>query len=111
MKIVFAFCFTLLWSHLAFSEEYVWKEGKISRIYPLYDGSVILNFSDDSPQCTNGAAAKHHYLRVGESGVTEKGFDLIFATALAASMGGKTVSVSFDKSSNSCHIRKLYISL
>lgn len=96
-------------SNFSNAAEYVWKVGKLSRVYPLYDGSVILNFTDDSPECTNGSANKSHYLRVGESDVSEKGFDIMFSTALAAGMTGKTIAVSFDKNSTSCHIRKLHV--
>ena len=85
----------------------LWHTSTIRWVYPLPNGGVILVFTDDAPTCTN--SGNYHYMEVGQNGMTEPGLKNLYAAALAAAAGGKTVSINFDDSTAQCYINRLYV--
>ena len=86
-----------------------WHKSRIKMIYPQAHGGFILTFEVNDPQCSNGSTPKYHYVDVGQNGVTEKGIDKLFSTALAAAASGKPITINFDSSVPQCYINRLYI--
>ena len=81
----------------------------IKMIYPLSDGSIVLQFNDNSGACSNNNNPDFHYLTVGESGVTQAGLDIIYSAALTAATTQKTVRVYFDNSTSQCFINRMRV--
>lgn len=86
-----------------------WLGSTIKWIYPQANGSVVLAFTVDSPDCTNGSTPKYYLLAVGAGGVTAEGLKNMLAVAIAAFGSGKPIAVAFDETTSSCTINRLYI--
>lgn len=82
---------------------------KITAIYPLANGRVVLNFNDQPAACTGSGTPKYFYLEVGQQGVTDKAFNNIYAAALTAATTGSNVSVFFDDASQYCYINRMVV--
>ena len=105
-----AFLIMLLWFGIgAANAEVTSFTSKITAVYPLANGRVVLNFSDQPPACTGQGNPKYFYLEVGQQGVTEKGFNNIYAAALTAATTGSSVSVFFDNASQYCYINRMVV--
>ncbi len=87
----------------------VWHTSRITLIYPLPDGTIILAFAEDAPTCQNPASPKYHVLGAGLNGVTADAQKNMYSAALTAFSTGAAVSVYFDELSASCTINRLYI--
>ncbi|GEA11699.1 response regulator receiver protein [Alteromonas sp. KUL49] len=99
----------ILASNVAFAEN-VWHTSTLAKVYPFGDGRLVITFNKDSESCLSTATPqKYHYAKVGENGVTQEGLDMMLATALAAGMSGKSVSINFDNSTEKCYINRLQI--
>lgn len=105
------FLLLALLSTQAFSASYVFESGTLERVYPLSNGDFILTFHEGSPDCTNGSDPKYHYVREGVAGVTENGLKAMLSVALSAGLANKQLTISFDKDSSTCDVRRLSISL
>ena len=86
----------------------VWVASVIKAVYPQANGSAVLTFQSDMPNCTSPANPKYYVLMVGQNGVTAEGFKNILASALAAAAAGKQVQVAFDDSTSNCFVNRLY---
>lgn len=84
-----------------------WHSGKITRVYPLANGSVVLSLDTDAPNCTNTSKPKYLFVQAGQNGMTADGVRNLLAVALAAASQGKSVSINFDDSTNSCFVNRL----
>ena len=94
---------------LAIASGSTWHTAKISRIYPLANGSIVLTLDKDSDECKYASSPKYYNLSVGNNGVTEAGIKNIYSAALAGASSGKDVSINFDSDSQDCYINRLYI--
>jgi len=94
---------------LQVSAQAKWHTSKVSKVYPLADGRVIVKFQSDHPNCTNNNNPKYYYLGVGVNGVTEGGFKNMYSVLLTAGASGKDVTINFDSSSSGCDINRLSI--
>lgn len=83
----------------------VWFESTLTYVYPDGDGSFVLVFNEDSPNCQHGA--KFHRVRVNQNGVTEEGKRMMYAAALAAKVSGSRLQIVFDDASTSCYVSRL----
>jgi hypothetical protein len=106
-KIVFGLCF--LAASQVKAVDYDWQAGVLERIYPLSNGDFVVTFKGGSPNCTNGSNPKYHYVRNGVAGVTADGVKAMLGVSLAAAMSGKAITVSFDKDSSTCDVRRLFV--
>jgi hypothetical protein len=86
-----------------------WVVATITSVYPLADGSFVLTFSADSPNCTNGNSPKYYHATVGQNGVTIEGLKGLLAVSLAAATQGKTVNVAFDDATAACYVNRLAV--
>ncbi|MCW8091130.1 hypothetical protein [Alteromonas sp. ASW11-130] len=86
-----------------------WHTSEIAKIYPHADGSFVLTFKTNSPDCTNSVPNKYHYVRAGNNGVNAEGVKGMLSVALTAATLGKPVSVNFDAASSACYINRLHI--
>ena len=107
-KLFLLICFL---STQAYSATYVWESGTLERVYPLSNGDFILTFHEGSPDCTNGSDPKYHYVRKGVAGVTENGLQAMLSVSLSAGISKKKLTISFDKDSSTCDVRRLSINL
>ncbi|WNZ54680.1 response regulator receiver protein [Microbulbifer sp. MKSA007] len=103
-----AFIFLIVFSFPAVAEE-VWFTSTITKVYPHGDGRFVVTFDDDSSACINGNDPKHHWVVLGENGVTQQGLKLMFSAALAGAAAGKEVTINFDDSTNWCYISRLFV--
>ena len=88
----------------------VWHTSTIKSIYPHADGNFVIIFNQDSPSCTSTAGASdYYYVGIGQNGVTAGAIDKMYAAALAAGMGGKSVTINFDDSTTACYINRLTV--
>jgi hypothetical protein len=82
----------------------------LTSVYPLSDGSFILNFTNDaSTTCTSPNTPKYFYVMPGQNGVTVDGAKAMLATALTAFAMGKSVSASYDDATIFCYINRFSI--
>jgi hypothetical protein len=87
-----------------------WWTSTLSKVYPLQDGSVVLIFAADSPNCPAAGPGKYHYIAVGSNGVTSDGLKAMLATSLTAFAAGRQVTINFsDSSPTACYINRLFI--
>ena len=85
----------------------VWHSGKITQIYPMGNGDVVLIFDTDSPSCTSNANTDYYYIRVGEGNVTQDGLENMLAIALTAATADLAVTINFDDATSSCFVNRL----
>ena len=105
-----AFLILFLWFGMgAANAEVTSFTSKITAVYPLANGRVVLNFSDQPSACTGAGTPKYFYLEVGQQGVTEKAFNNIYAAALSAATTGSSVLVFFDNATSLCHINRIRV--
>jgi hypothetical protein len=108
----FVFLISLVISANVFSNStYTWHEGKVDRIYPQKDGNFIITFKNDSSLCTNASLPKYHYVSENIEGVNRAGVNAMLSVAMAAGMADKNLKVYFNKTSATCDISKLYVSM
>ncbi len=86
-----------------------WHTSTIRSVYPLSDGSVVLTFDSDSPNCSNASDPDYYYIRVGQNGMTSDGLKLLYAAALTAFTTGSRVSINYDDATTGCYINRLNI--
>ncbi|MFN4290097.1 MAG: hypothetical protein ACK4E7_04370 [Permianibacter sp.] len=101
--------FFLLVSASSVNAAETWHSGKITRVYPLANGSVVFSLDTDAPTCTNTSKPKYFYLQVGQNGVTAQGLQNILAAGLAAAAQGKTVGINFDDATQYCYVNRINV--
>jgi hypothetical protein len=85
-----------------------WLVSKVKVVYPQANGSVILSFVDNAPNCSNPTTpTKYMYIQVGQNGVTAEGLKNMLSTALVAYATGGVLSVAFDDGTSACNINRL----
>lgn len=99
-----------LFSNSALAVNWQYHTSTIKAVYPQYNGKYVLMFNEESNACTNGSTPnKGYYVEIGVNGMTERGADLIYSSALAAAAAGKTVTILFDADRYSCDINTLRV--
>mgnify|MGYP001175982395 CR=1 FL=1 len=98
-----------LFSLPALSQQ-LWHSGELERIYPHANGSFVITFKTNHPNCSNQSEPKYHYVKAGENGVTPEGVQSMLSVALAAFMADKALTIKFDDTSTACFINRLFIS-
>ena len=88
----------------------MWHTSKVSQVYPLADGRVVVIFQSDHASCLNASSPKYYYLGEGFNGVTQAGFENIYSALLTAGASGRDVTINFDSSSSGCEINRLLVS-
>lgn len=86
-----------------------WHFSTIQKIYPLADGSFVLVFDTNAPDCANANTGKYHYVTPTQNGVTNAGAERIYAAALLAMAMEKTVQVAFDNATSACYVNRLVL--
>ncbi len=82
-----------------------WVSSKLKNVYPLGDGKiVILIFKTPSALCSG----TYYYAQVGKNGMTDKGLEYLFSTALTALATDKTLAAAFDDGAG-CYINRVNI--
>lgn len=87
----------------------VWHTSTLKRIYPLANGSIVLQFDSESASCTATTNPKYYNIVVGQNGVTTDGLRNMLAVALTAFSTGRSISIAFDDASPSCYVNRLQI--
>ena len=82
---------------------------KITRIYPLSDGSVVLTIDNDNNTCSSPSNPKYYQITVGQNGVTADALKNMLAVSLSAFAMNRSVSINFSDSSSYCYVNRLYI--
>jgi len=106
MKRTLLMLISVCWLSSANAEN-VWFSSELKSYYPLSNGELVLTFNDASPNCSS--TGDYHRIKVGENTVTQEGFDLMAAAALAGGASGKRVNIFFDNSTEYCYINRLSV--
>lgn len=109
IKRIGIFFILFLIAHTAFAED-KWHTSAISKIYPHADGTFVITFKNDAPDCLGTGNPKYHYVRVGQNGVTDAGIGQMFSTALTAATSGKELTINFSTVDTQCYVNRLLIS-
>jgi len=108
MKYFIFLLLTMISTHVL--AQSTWHTSKVSEIYPLADGRLVVIFQSDHPNCTNGNSPNYYFVGEGYNGVTKVGFNNMYSALLTAGAAGKDVAINFDSSSPDCDINRLYVS-
>jgi hypothetical protein len=84
-------------------------QSTLTSVYPLSDGSFILNFTNDTSTCSSPNTPKYFYVTAGQNGVTADGVKAMLATALTAFSLGKTLAIAFDDATTFCYINRFSV--
>jgi hypothetical protein len=87
-----------------------WHQDNVKTVYPMSNGDFVVTFVNSPAACLNGSNPKYLYVQVGSNGVTIDGAKSMLATALAAFVAGKKLTVVFDDTSTSCNVNRMTIS-
>ena len=98
---------TLLFASFSAHATPTWHTAKIDIIYPLADGSFVLQLDNDSSACTSGSSPDFYYVRVGQNAVTQEALKNMLALAMTAASLRIDVSINFDASGTACYINRL----
>lgn len=85
----------------------VWFSSTIKTVYPLNEGSFILTFREDSPNCMG--KDDYHVVREGLHGVTAEGVKMIYSAALTAAASGTRVAIYFNSATSNCEVNRMKV--
>lgn len=84
-----------------------WYSSEIKWIYPVSDGSFIITFKGETPNCSD--PSNYHYVKAGENGMTAEGVKVLLSVALSAATTGRKLAVNFDETSPICAVNRAYV--
>ncbi|MEO8018738.1 MAG: response regulator receiver protein [Pseudomonadota bacterium] len=87
-----------------------WYQDNVKTVYPLATGDFVVTFVNSPAACLNTANPKYFHVQVGNNGVTSDGAKGMLATALAAFLSGKRLTVVFNDASTTCDVNRMVIS-
>lgn len=79
----------------------------IKHVYATSIGDLVITFQNDSPECQR--ADDYHHVALGKNGVTAEGLKNMIAVVLAASLGERRITITFDATPDYCYVNKLYL--
>ncbi len=86
-----------------------WHTSRVRTIYPLGEGSFVLQFAADATACLSQNQPKYYYVTVGQNGVNAEGAKRMYAAALLAFAQDLPVTLAFQTDSSGCYINRLAV--
>jgi hypothetical protein len=86
-----------------------WHTSRVSAVYPLGEGSFVLQFAVDATACLSQNQPKYYYVTVGQNGVNAEGAKRMYAAALLAFAQDLPVTLAFQTDSSGCYINRLAV--
>jgi len=86
-----------------------WHTSRVRTIYPLGEGSFVLQFAVDATACLSQNQPKYYYVTVGQNGVNAEGAKRMYAAALLAFAQDLPVTLAFQTDSSGCYINRLAV--
>jgi hypothetical protein len=87
-----------------------WYQDNVKTVYPLSNGDFVVTFVNSPAACLSTSNPKYFHVQVGNNGATADGVKGMLATALAAFLSGKKLTVVFNDASTTCDVNRMVIS-